>query len=320
MMLPVIALVALAIERLVGYPSPILARIGHPVMWMGAVITWLEARLNRPDLPNDRRRLNGVLALSMLLVVTVMPAVLIAWSFDGIFGWLVQALLASTLLAQKELDRAVEAVAIALRQSLAAGRTAVSQIVGRDPDRLDEAGVSRAAVETLAESTSDGVIAPLFWLLILGLPGIVAYKAINTADSMIGHLDARYRYFGWAAARLDDVVNWIPARLSAVLIVIAAFFEPHASPSGAWAAARADASKHDSPNAGWPEAAMAGALRFTLGGPRHYDGELVDLPSFGTGKVALSASDILRALSLYRRTLTVTLVLVAALAILSILA
>src|SRR5690606_9209163 len=156
-------------------------------------------------------------------------------------------------LAQKELGRAVGAVADALQSSLAEGREAVSEIVGRDPQALDEAGVSRAAIETLAESASDGVIAPLFWLLVLGLPGIVLYKAINTADSMIGHLNERYRHYGWAAAKLDDLVNWIPARLTLVLVTMACFFVPHASPGMAWTTACRDARKHASPNSGWPE-------------------------------------------------------------------
>jgi adenosylcobinamide-phosphate synthase len=218
-----------------------------------------------------------------------------------------EILIATPFLAQKELGRAVRAVAEALRTSLGAGREAVSHIVGRDPQALDEAGVSRAAIETLAESTSDGVVAPLFWLILLGLPGIALYKAINTADSMIGHKSERYRDYGWAAAKLDDLINWIPARLTVVLLVIACFFTPHASPSKAWDAARRDARKHASPNSGWPEAAFAGALNYTLGGPRSYDGEMVDLPAFGTGKRDLVASDILRALQLYRMTLNVTL-------------
>ncbi|OYW97198.1 MAG: hypothetical protein B7Z15_23525 [Rhizobiales bacterium 32-66-8] len=162
-------------------------------------------------------------------------------------------------------------------------------------------------METLAESTSDGVVAPWFWLLLLGLPGIALYKAINTADSMIGHMNERYRDYGWAAAKLDDLVNWLPARLTAVLITAACFFTPHASPGKAWATAGRDARKHASPNSGWPEASFAGALGFALGGPRSYGGEVVDLPTFGEGKSALVASDILRALVLYRSTLNVLL-------------
>jgi len=175
----------------------------------------------------------------------------------------------------------------------------VSQIVGRDPETLDEAGVARAAVESLAESTSDGVVAPLFWLILGGLPGILLYKAANTADSMVGHRTARYAEFGWASARFDDLVNWIPARLSALLIAGAAFLVRRADPEAAWGTALRDAKKHDSPNAGWPEAAFAGALGFELGGPRMYDGEIHQLPSFGDGRAGLGPLDILKSLELY---------------------
>ena len=246
--------------------------------------------------------------LAMLLLVTLAIALVIQQLLRGLpFGWILEILIATPFLAQKELGRAVEAVATALGTSLDAGREAVSHIVGRDPQALDEAGVSRAAIETLAESTSDGVVAPWFWLVLLGLPGIALYKAINTADSMIGHMNERYRDYGWAAARLDDLANWLPARLTAVLITAACFVTEHASPGAAWDIARRDARKHASPNSGWPESAFAGALGFRLGGPRSYAGEVVDLPSFGDGKTELVGSDILRALVLYRSTLNVLL-------------
>lgn len=303
---PFIAPLALLIERQIGYPAALLSRIGHPVMWFGALISFFETRLNTPDRTSQQRKLAGVVAMGLLLlavlIVTIGIRTMLSWLP---LSWVLEMLIATVFLAQKELGRAVTAVSDALRVSLAEGRDAVSQIVGRDPQALDEAGVARAAVETLAESTSDGVVAPWFFLVLFGLPGIAAYKAINTADSMIGHLNERYRDYGWAAAKLDDVVNWIPARLSAMLITAGCFFVPGASPSAAWATARRDAKKHDSPNAGWPEAAFAGALGFQLGGPRSYDGELVDLPAFGTGKSALGASDILRAVSLYSATLSV---------------
>jgi len=314
---PLIAPLALAIERVAGYPDGLTRRIGHPVVWIGALIGLFEARLNTPARSAAQRRLAGVVALALVLLAVLVVSVglrtILSW-FPG--GWLVEMLLATSLLAQKELARAVRAVSEALRTSLAAGREAVSHVVGRDPEALDEAGVARAAIETLAESTSDGVVAPWFFLVLFGLPGIALYKAINTADSMIGHLDARYRDYGWSAAKLDDLVNFLPARLTAMLVTAACFFVPGASPSRAWATARADAAKHDSPNAGWPEAAFAGALSFTLGGPRAYDGKVLDLPAFGTGKTALGPSDILRALLLYRLTLNVLLGLSVALAIL----
>jgi adenosylcobinamide-phosphate synthase len=311
-----IAPLALAIERRFGYPQKLTDTIGHPVVWFGKLISFCETRLNTDARTAPQRKLAGLVALALLLlsvlIVTVGIRTILSWLP---LGWLIEMLLATAFLAQKELGRAVEAVSEALRQSLAAGREAVSHVVGRDPQTLDEAGVARAAVETLAESTSDGVAAPWLFLVLFGLPGIALYKAVNTADSMIGHLNDRYRDYGWAAAKLDDVLNWIPARLTAILITMACFFVPGASPSKAWATARRDAKKHDSPNAGWPESAFAGALGFQLGGPRSYDGDLVDLPAFGNGKAALGASDIMLALLLYRRTLDVLLTLSAILAL-----
>ena len=299
---------ALLLERWLGYSPRLVGAIGHPVMWFGWVIDFLETRLNTARRTGEQRRLAGIVAIALLLLLVMVVAVLVQQLLRGIpFGWVLEILLATPFLAQKELGRAVEAVATALRISLDAGREAVSHIVGRDPQALDEAGVARAAIETLAESTSDGVVAPWFWLVLLGLPGIALYKAINTADSMIGHRNERYRDYGWAAARLDDLVNWLPARLTAMLITAACFFTPHASPCSAWAMARRDARKHASPNSGWPEASFAGALGFRLGGPRSYDGEVVDLPGFGEGKSDLVGSDILRALVLYRNTLNVLL-------------
>tara|TARA_R110002020_G_scaffold10965_5_gene41691 strand:- start:2208 stop:3173 length:966 start_codon:yes stop_codon:yes gene_type:complete len=311
-----IAPLALLVERWLGYPPFILARIGHPVMWMGSLLSWLETRLYRAGQSAEQRRLRGIVAMVALTGVTLVIAVVIQQVLRRLpFGFGLEALLATAFLAQKELGRAVQAVADALLTSLAAGREAVSHIVGRDPEQLDTAGVSRAAIETLAESTSDGVVAPWFWLVLLGLPGIALYKAINTADSMIGHKNARYIDFGWAAARLDDLVNLLPARLSAVLVTMACFFVPGASPSRAWQAALRDAGKHRSPNSGWPEAAFAGALGLSLGGPRSYDGELVDLPTMGQGITSLGPYHISRALELYRMTLTVLAVLSVALAL-----
>lgn len=313
---PLISLLALALERQLGYPQRLVETIGHPVMWFGKLITFCETRLNTASRTPAQRKLAGMVALGLLLlsvlIVTTGIRTILSWLP---LGWLLEMLLATAFLAQKELGRAVAAVSDALRTSLAAGREAVSHVVGRDPNALDEAGVARAAIETLAESTSDGVVAPWFFLVLFGLPGIALYKAVNTADSMIGHLDDRYRDYGWSAAKLDDVLNWIPARFTAVLITAACFFVPGASPGSAWATARRDAPKHDSPNAGWPEAAFAGALGFRLGGPRAYDGEMVDLPAFGDGKAQLGPSDILFALLLYRRTLDVLLGVSAALAL-----
>ena len=308
----------LLLERLLGYSPRLLAVVGHPVVWFGALISLLETRLNTSARSPQDLRLRGIVALALLILVVGAGAIILQQILRAIpFGWIGEILFATTFLAQKELARAVLAVSQALEKTLESGRQAVSHIVGRDPQALDAAGVSRAAIETLAESTSDGVVAPWFWLVLLGLPGIALYKAINTADSMIGHFNERYRYYGWAAAKLDDWANWIPARLTAVLITAACFLVPHASPSSAWATARRDARKHASPNSGWPEAAFAGALGFALGGPRSYDGIMVDLPTFGAGKSELVAGDILRALVLYKATLNVLLALSVAIALLA---
>jgi adenosylcobinamide-phosphate synthase len=296
-----VALLALLFERVVGYPRALFRAIGHPVTWFGALISLCD-RLNG----GRNRRAKGVLTAAMLVVVALGAGFAVTQIAQAIpWGWIAEVLLASTLLAQKELGRSVEAVADALQRGVQSGREAVAHIVGRDTATLDEAAVARAAVETLAESTSDGVVAPLFWLLVAGLPGILVYKAINTADSMIGHRTAKYLEFGWASARLDDLLNWVPARLTAVLIAIAALLIPGADSQRAWMTARRDARKHQSPNSGWPEAAFAGALNFRLGGPRAYEGEVHDLPAFGEGKADLGAAEIRLALDLYWMTMNV---------------
>ncbi|MEO7222590.1 MAG: adenosylcobinamide-phosphate synthase CbiB [Devosia sp.] len=300
-----LAPLALLIERVLGYPAWLYKVIGHPVTWMGALISWLDTRLNT----GTSRRLRGVLFLLLLLLTALTAGLLVlALTRRVPFGWVLEAPLASTLLAQKELGRAVKAVADGLSLSLDSARRAVRHIVGRDPDTLDEPGVARAAIESLAESTSDGVVAPLFWLLIAGLPGILIYKAANTADSMVGHKNERYLEFGWASAKFDDLLNWIPARLTALLMAGAAFLVRRADPENAWSTALRDARKHDSPNAGWPEAAFAGALGFRLGGPRAYEGEVHDLPTFGDGRVELTALDVLKALELYWMAMNLLLV------------
>ena len=299
-----LAPLALLIERFAGYPPQLYWLIGHPVTWMGALITWLETRLNS----GMNRRWKGVVMLALLLLTGLAVSLLVVAVTRRIpFGFVIEALLASSLLAQKELGRAVKAVADGLATSLDAGRAAVSHIAGRDPQVLDQSGVAKAAIESLAESTSDGVVAPLFWLLIGGLPGIVLYKAANTADSMVGHRTDRYTEFGWASAKFDDLVNWIPARLTALLIAGASFLIRRADAEHAWTTALRDAKKHASPNAGWPEAAFAGSLGLSLGGPRSYDGEVHDLASFGDGRSDLTALDILKSLELYWMALNVLL-------------
>lgn len=250
------------------------------------------------------RRLAGVVALVILLGVTLAAslAFVALCRLAGPLALLPLALLASTLLAQRSLHEHVARVAEGLEQGgLAGGRKAVSMIVGRDPESLNEAGVARAAIESLAENFSDGVVAPAFWLGLGGLPGGALYKAINTADSMIGHKSPRYLAFGWAAARLDDLVNLPASRLTALLLIVAATLHRDADAGAAWRAVRRDARRHRSPNAGWPEAAMAGALGLRLAGPRVYGAVKVEDGWMGEGRAEATAADIRRALALYRR-------------------
>ena len=317
-MTPAIAFVALVTESLFGYPKFMQLIVGHPVEWMGALIGWFEKTQNIPTRSAVKRRIAGVAMLLLLMATTCLIALFVAFLVHKLpNGWLIEAIIASVFLSQRQLAQSVRTVADGLDISLAKGREAVGHIVGRDTKNLDEAEVSRAGIETLAENASDGVIAPLFWLLIFGLPGIAVYKAINTADSMVGHFSKRYTDFGWASAKVDDIVNWIPARITAGFIILAAIILPDTSGGGAWSAARRDGPKHNSPNAGWPEAAMAGALAFGLGGPRKYDGKTTDLPKMGVGNRDLGSSDIRRALALFAATGGVAFVLTGALAVLA---
>ncbi|MGE3306790.1 MAG: adenosylcobinamide-phosphate synthase CbiB [Rhizobiaceae bacterium] len=297
-----VAFLALLVERVTGYPDTLYRLIGHPVTWIGAVIAYLDRTINRPSWSDMTRRIAGVAALLIMLVLAIGISAALVWLVGwGPYGIAVAVILASTLPAQKSLGSHVRDVADALdRGGLAEGRTAVSRIVGRDPERLDEAGVARAAIESLAENFSDGVVAPAIWTAVGGLAGGVAYKAVNTADSMIGHKTERHAAFGWASARFDDLVNLPASRLSGLLIVAASRFVEGASPGDAWRAIRRDAAKHKSPNAGWPEAAMAGALGIALAGPRHYHGVMVNDGFMGEGgRVILTSRDIRRALKLY---------------------
>ncbi len=298
-----LALAALAIEAALGYPQGLYARIGHPVTWLGALIAALDRTLNRERDSATRRKAAGVAALLVLLAVTLIASLLLVklCSLLGPLALLPLALLASSLLAQRSLYEHVARVADGLETGLPDGRKAVSMIVGRDPDSLDEAGVARAAIESLAENFSDGIVAPAFWLAVGGLPGIALYKAVNTADSMIGHRTPRHLAFGWAAARLDDLVNLPASRLTALLLVASAATIRDADPASAWRAVRRDAARHRSPNAGWPEAAMAGALDLRLAGPRIYGAVRVEDGWMGDGRPEANAADIRRALMLYRR-------------------
>jgi adenosylcobinamide-phosphate synthase len=309
---------SLILEAAFGYPASLYRRIGHPVTWLGALIAALERYLNRESHGPARRRALGALALALVLLAAAIPAAVLAALghrlLPGIGGELVLGLFASTLFAARSLHRHVGAVGVGLaRGGLAGGRAAVAEIVGRDPETLDEAGVIRAAIESLAENFSDAVIAPAFWCAVFGLPGLALYKAANTADSMIGHRNARFAAFGFAAARFDDLINLPAARLAALLLALAA---PGRLRMALRAACR-DARHHRSPNAGWPEAAMAGALGLRLAGPRVYGGVAVRDAWMGAGRAAANARDLARALALYRRAVALILALVLLLAVIA---
>ncbi|MCW1985297.1 UNVERIFIED_ORG: adenosylcobinamide-phosphate synthase [Sphingomonas sp. R1F5B] len=287
---------ALALDLALGWPAALYARLGHPVGGFARVIGWCTRLGNRPQWSAGRRRAMGVVTVLILLAVASGLAgalqALATWLAGG-WAWSVIGLLAWPGLALRSLHDHVRPVALALaRDDLAGARRAVAMIVGRDTATLDRAGVARAAIESLAESFCDGVAAPLFWLVVAGLPGLWAYKAINTADSLIGHREAPWGPFGWAAARLDDALNLLPARLGAVLLCLAG--------GGGWAVLWRDHGRHASPNAGWTEAAMAGALGLRLAGPMAYDGVAVAKDWIGQGRTGADARDVARALRLYR--------------------
>jgi adenosylcobinamide-phosphate synthase len=311
-------LLALLIEVIIGYPDWLFRAIGHPVIWIGKLIDLLDRILNHETTSSGTRRTAGIFAALCFVGVPAAMACGLQYALFFVpFGFVGSALLASSLIAQRSLNDHVLRVATALEQEgVAGGRLAVSLIVGRDVEALDESGIARAAIESLAENFSDGVVAPVFWLALGGLPGGVAYKAINTADSMIGHRTPPHEAFGFAAARLDDLVNMPASRLSALLIIAAAALTNNASPSAAWRAVQRDAHRHRSPNAGYPEAAMAGALGLALAGPRVYDGICVEDAMMGDGRRHATAEDIRAALALYRRADAILIGFVALLAML----
>ena len=289
-------LVALAIDAAIGWPEALYRRIGHPVGWIGAAIAAGERRVNEGD---DRTRLIMGALLALLVIGTVAMVAVIVSEFlpAGLPGILATGLLAWPFVAARSLHEHVADVANPLaRSDVAAARTAVSRIVGRNPETLDEPAMARASLESLAENASDGVVAPLFWGALLGLPGIAAYKAVNTLDSMIGYRNDRYRHFGKAAARIDDLANLIPARLTGALISAGA-----KARGTAFRTMLRDARSHRSPNAGWPEAAMAGALGIRLSGPRVYDGVPTDDPWLNPVGFDPRPEDVVRGLEIYRR-------------------
>ncbi|MCB1381657.1 MAG: cobalamin biosynthesis protein CobD [Notoacmeibacter sp.] len=303
-------LVALAIDSAVGWPDALHRRTGHPVTWIGALVSTLDQAWNRGD---ARQRLFAGLAACLATLLLAAGAGALLWFIlpGGLLGAVLAGVLAWPLLAVRSMHDHVAAVEKPLAAGdLAGARHAVSMIVGRDPAQLDEAGVARAAIESLAENTSDGIAAPLFWGVVAGLPGIAAYKAINTLDSMIGHRSERHLYFGRASARLDDLANLAPARLSGALFACVS-----AAPLRALSVMFRDAGKHRSPNAGWPEAAVAAALGVRLSGPRAYHGATHDEPWLNGDARDPDAADLTRALPLYRRFILALFVLLTILVI-----
>jgi adenosylcobinamide-phosphate synthase len=309
-----LALLAMVIELCAGYPQALLRAIGHPVTWIGRLIAALDRSLNRDTADPHWRRGAGIVAILLLLGIVGTVAFVVQSELLRLpFGLIAVAVIAGTLIAQRSLHQHVTDVATALEQGgVIAGRTAVAKIVGRDPQTLDAAGVARAAIESLAENFSDAVVAPVLWMAIAGLPGAALYKAINTADSMIGHRTPRHEAFGWAAARLDDLVNLPASRLSALLLIAAAALNSNAA--AAWRTVVHDAARHRSPNAGYPEAAMAGALGLSLAGPRVYGGVTIDDATMGDPRRDATAADIRQALTLYRYADAILIALVAAIA------
>ena len=290
----------LLLDALLGDPPWLWSRIRHPVVWMG----WLIARLERATNRGARlqRRIAGACTVFFVLGPSTFLAHVVATYVAGVpldFLWL--GFLASVFFSLRGLDQAATHVARCLQAGIVEARTAVSQLVGRDPESLDESGILRATIESLAENFSDGGVAPVFWFLLGGLPGLVLYKATNTLDSMIGHHCSRYEDFGKFAARLDDVLNWIPARLSAFLLISASVFCGGASPFSGLRSALRDADRHRSCNAGWPEAALAGALGFALGGPRRYQGRWVRDVWLGGARREALLSDLIDARRLFRK-------------------
>jgi len=312
---PVVLLAALLIDAIVGEFGPLFRLLPHPVAMVGGAVGWLDARLNRERRSAATRAVRG--AVVVLLLASAMAA--LGWQLADLsrmlpYGWIIELVLVVVLLAQRSLFDHVRAVARALeRDGVAGGRAAVAHIVGRDPARLDAHGVARAAVESLAENFADGVVAPAFWYLLLGLPGLFVYKTINTMDSMIGYRTERHAAFGMATARLDDALNFVPARLAGACIVAAAMFVPKGLSSQALSIMLRDHRKHRSPNAGWPEAAIAGALGIALSGPRNYHGKAVDEPWLGEEFSArIGPPEIRRALYLFVVACLVHAVLIAA--------
>ena len=296
----ILLLFALILDAYLGEARFLFRWTGHPVEWIGGLIEFLDTKLNREKRGDVVRTIRGALVVIFVVVIAGGVGVAIAWtSLTNPWGWFIELTLIFTLLAGRSLYDHVNAVALGLDENTEAGRQAVRHIVGRNPSLLDDHGVARAAIESAAENFSDGLIAPVFWYVLLGLPGLCIYKAVNTMDSMIGYKNTRYAAFGFTAAKLDDALNLLPSRLAGLFIVVAAFFAPNANPVAAWRIMWRDAGKHGSPSAGWTEAPMAGALKIALAGPRKYGEKVVDGAWMGDGTARVDAKDIRRALKLY---------------------
>jgi adenosylcobinamide-phosphate synthase len=299
---PLLVLIgALLLDAAVGDMPLLFRALPHPVVLVGRAIAWLDIRLNREQRSEHARFVRGIVTVAALALAAALLGYLVHRLCQAIsFGWVVELIVTAVLVAQRSLFDRVRDVAVALTDhGLAAGRTAVAHIVGRDPASLDAHGIARAGIESLAENFSDGVVAPVFWTLLLGLPGLFMYKTANTLDSMIGHMTPRYRSFGWAAARFDDLLNLVPARLSGLLIALAAALAPQARGGPALRIMLRDAGKHRSLNSGWPEAAIAGALDLALAGPRRYGTEIVADPWLGDGTARATPLDMHRALLVF---------------------
>ncbi|CAN5427774.1 adenosylcobinamide-phosphate synthase CbiB [soil metagenome] len=314
-----VVLMALAFDAVVGDPDWLWRKFPHPVVWIGGAIDKFEQFFNRESWSQLQRKIAGIFVVFGLMTGAGIIGFFLAEGLrqTGV-GIVAEGLLASTLIAQRSLYQHVQRVARSFTEGgLVAARRQVAMIVGRDPEQLDAAGVSRAAIESTAENFSDGIVAPVFWLMLLGLPGLIAYKAINTADSMIGHRSARYQSFGWAAARLDDLVNLAPARISGLLIALVAPVV-HGSIAKSLTIMFRDAPKHRSPNAGWPEAAMAGALNIALAGPRRYAEGMVNDPYLNAeARKEATPDDIKHALDLFVAACLLQAAIYAALLLLS---
>ncbi len=313
----ILLLMALAVEAAVGDPGFIFRVVRHPVAVIGSCVGWFDRKLNREQRSDMDRAMRGAVVVAIVVVVTGAIGWGIAWlTRNHDFGVIIEFFLLITLLAQRGLYDHVKAVATALNdEGVEAGRAAVAHIVGRDPSRLDDHGVARAALESLAENFADGVVAPVFWYILFGFPGLLVYKAVNTMDGMIGYPTPRHRAFGFTAARLDDILNWIPARLAALYLALAACFAPMARPFESLGAMLRDAGEHRSPNAGWPESAMAGALGLALAGPRQYAHGVVKDAWMGTGTAQAVPRDIRRGLDLYLIACLINAAIVGALVI-----